>query len=212
VSETGGTANLTTTVSGRLRMAAGVVQCSPPEQPMTSMRAAAYVGGGALLVAWFAAAASSPVQDLAPPRDLSSRTTPTAGSSSLAAEVQAQATRLRERLAQAPAPQIHPRNPFSFAPVPSPRVPAPSPRVAALEATPAPAAPAVPALSLMGIAAEASPEGLHRTAIIGGADDALYMVVRGQTFADRYRVTAIGEDAVELRDLVTGGYRRLALR
>ena len=39
----------------------------------------------------------------------------TPGSSSLASEVQAQASRLRERLAQAPAPDLDPRNPFSFA-------------------------------------------------------------------------------------------------
>ena len=178
---------------------------------MTAMRAAAYVGGGALLVAWFAAAASSPVQDFAPARDPAAGSAATSGSESIAAEVQAQATRLRARLAQAPAPEIHSRNPFTFAPAAVVRMPAPSVTAQAL-APVQPATPAAPALSLMGIAEEMSPEGMHRTAVIGGAEDALYMVVEGQMFADRYRVTTISQDAVELKDLVTGAYRRLALR
>ncbi len=81
---------------------------------MTSVRLATYIGGGALLVAWFAAAASSPVHDIPPARDRA-KPAATSGSSSIASEVEAQASKLRERLAQAPAPDIHPRNPFSFA-------------------------------------------------------------------------------------------------
>ena len=61
----------------------------------------------------------------------------------------------------------------------------------------------------MGIAEEhvtrwAAPHRGHRR-----RGDALYMVIAGQAVADRYQVTAIGADAVELKDLVTGGYRRL---
>ncbi len=175
---------------------------------MTSMRAASYAGGGALLVAWFAAAAGSPVQEAPPPRD---PVVSTSGSASLAADVQAQAVRLRERLAQAPTPATNPRNPFSFAPAPVVRAPQPVVRAAAGE-PPAPEISSAPALSLMGIAEETSPEGLHRTAVIGGANDALYIVMEGQTIADRYRVNTIGADAVELKDLVTGAYRRLAMR
>jgi hypothetical protein len=178
---------------------------------MTAMRAAAYVGGGALLVAWFAAAAGTPVQEIVPPRDPVARTVSTAGSESLAADVQAQAVKLRERLAQAPAPDIHPRNPFSFAPAPIARTPAAIVKPAVTEPAPV-AEPIVPALSLMGIAEETSPEGLHRTAVIGGENDAIYMVMEGQAVTDRYRVTAIGKDAVELKDLITGAYRRLAMR
>ena len=66
-------------------------------------------------MAWFAAAASSPVHDIPPARDRA-QPAATSGSSSIASEVEAQASKLRERLAQAPAPDIHPRNPFSFAP------------------------------------------------------------------------------------------------
>jgi hypothetical protein len=38
------------------------------------------------------------------------------------------------------------------------------------------------------------------------------MVAEGQELAGRYRVSAVGADAVELKDLVTGATRRLALR
>jgi hypothetical protein len=178
---------------------------------MTSMRAAAYVGGGALLVAWFAAAAGSPTQDLAPARESSAGSAATSGSASIATEVQAQAARLRERLSQAPTPALHPRNPFSFAAAPVAHPTARSIAAAPIEPPPPVVAP-TPVLSLMGIAEEASPEGTHRTAVIGGANDALYFVMEGQALADRYRVTTIGHDAVELKDLVTGGYRRLALQ
>jgi hypothetical protein len=38
------------------------------------------------------------------------------------------------------------------------------------------------------------------------------MLTEGETLGGRYRVKTIGEDAVELTDLVTGASRRLALR
>jgi hypothetical protein len=176
------------------------------------MRAAAYGGGGALLVAWFAAAAGSPGQDVAPARDSMSQSAPTSGSASVAAEVQAQAVRLRERLAQAPAPDFHSRNPFTFAPLRLARAPSPPTMGTSPETEPVPSVVAPPVLVLMGIAEDTSAEGLRRTAVIGGADNALYMVIEGETFADRYSVTTIGQDAVELKDLVTGAYRRLAMR
>jgi hypothetical protein len=181
---------------------------------MTFTRAAAIVTGGALLVAWFAAAGSAPEQQVIPMRD-PEQSTATSGPGSLAAEVEQQAVRLRERLAQAPAPDVQPRNPFSFAPVRAPRRLASAPDGMVHAATVMSDAPAVapaPALVLMGIAEEPSFEGTHRTAVIGGAGDELYMVMEGQTFADRYKVKAIGVDAVELEDTVSGGLRRLALR
>jgi hypothetical protein len=178
---------------------------------MTRTRAAAYVGSSALLVAWFAAAAGAPVfQEVVPPRDAAG-TVSTSGSRTLAVEVQAQALKLRARLAEAPAPDLHTRNPFSFAPERIVRTPAPAVKAAAADPLPV-VDPVVPALSLMGIAEEMSPEGLHRTAVLGGANGAVYMVMEGQDVAERYRVTAIGKDAIELKDLITGAYRRLAMR
>ena len=72
--------------------------------------------------------------------------------------------------------------------------------------------PPLPSLTLMGIAEETVPGGSRRTAVIGGDGDTLYMVVEGQAVGARYRVTKIGADAVELEDLVTKGYRRIAMR
>jgi hypothetical protein len=175
---------------------------------MTFTRTAAYVGGGALLVAWFAAA-GAPVREQMPPRDVSA----TSGAESLATEIQSQAARLRERLAQAPAPNLQQRNPFRFAPpaVTESSVPGGVASTGSHESPPLPVD-LPPALTLMGIAEDQTPIGLHRTAVIGGPADAVFVVMEGQAVADRYRVTAIGQDAVELKDLATGGYRRLALR
>ena len=39
-----------------------------------------------------------------------------------------------------------------------------------------------------------------------------WMLTDGEELAGRYRVSAIGADAVELTDLVTGAMRRLALK
>lgn len=196
---------------------------------MTITRAAAIVSGGALLVAWFAVAGSAPEQDATPVGDRTPATA-TSGPGSLAVEVEQQAGRLRQRLAEAPAPGGHPRNPFSFGEPRASRaraVAAPMLAHAADIGTTASAVDAAPALVLMGIAEEPSFEGTHRTAVIGlrqaqgdpdpsravgGAGDDLYIVLEGQLFADRYKVKTIGVDAIELEDVKTGGLRRLALR
>jgi len=80
------------------------------------------------------------------------------------------------------------------------------------EPPPAPVAPPPLPLILMGIAEQPSASGAQRTAILGGSGDEIYMVTVGQTIAARYTVTAVGVDAIELKDLSTGGLRRLALR
>jgi hypothetical protein len=178
---------------------------------MELKRTAAYVGGGALLVAWFAAA-SAPMREPMPPRDAPRETAATSGTGSLASEIQSQAARLRERLAQAPRPDLRQRNPFRFAPIAAAARPAAGAAApASVEPPPMPLE-TPPALTLMGIAEDQTPIGLHRTAVIGGPGDAVFVVMEGQAVADRYRVTTIGQDAVELKDLTTGGYRRLALR
>jgi len=177
---------------------------------MISKRAAVYVGG-ALLVAYLAAANSAPVQDVPPARGTPRAAAP--ATDAMAREVASQAATLRSRLAVAPVPELHPRNPFNFAPVAAARrAPAGAVRAAVQDNTPAPPPAAIVPLSLMGIAEDPSPQGPRRTAIIGGPGDALYMVTEGQAVGDRYRVTAIGADAVELKDLQTGGIRRLAMR
>jgi hypothetical protein len=177
---------------------------------MTAGRTALYGVGGALLVAYLAAA-NMPGGDLpaAPERNPSQSKSPDA----IATEVESQASRLQTRMAQAPVPDQNPRNPFAFGAVPRPPRPAERMVRAAVADEPAPPPlPPLPMLTLMGIAEETTPQGPRRTAVIGGEADTLFMVTEGQAVGDRYKVTKIGADAVELEDLVTKAYRRLALR
>ena len=181
---------------------------------MISRQAAGFGVGGALLVAYLAAA--NMPSDSAPSRDRAPRATGTSGTESIAAEVRSQAARLHARMAQAPTPDPNPRNPFSFGL--APRAARSASRdimvnaAVALEPPPAVLPPPVPALTLMGIAEETTAAGPRRTAVIGGEGDTIYMVTEGEPVGSRYKVTKIGADAVELEDLVTHGYRRIAMR
>jgi hypothetical protein len=181
---------------------------------MSSGKAAAY-GVGAVLFVAYLATANMPSEDQPPPAR-APRPAP-AGPEVLAGEVSAQAARLQVRMAQAPAPDQNPRNPFSFG------LPARAARAGvnhdgmvhatvASDTAPVAIAPALPALTLMGIAEETTSAGPRRTAVIGGEGDTLYMVVEGQPVGTRYKVTKIGADAVELEDLLTKAYRRIAMR
>jgi hypothetical protein len=178
---------------------------------MTLRSAAVYGSCGAVLVACLAAAnMPSQDQDPVPSRQPApARVAPDA----LAVEIQSEAALLHARMAEAPTPARASRNPFAFGGARASREAAPPAMTeAAVAANAFPSAPAIPELLLMGIAEETLPGGPRRTAIIGGAGDAIYMVVEGDAVADRYTVTKIGADAVELEDQVTKGYRRIALR
>ncbi len=173
---------------------------------MSRARAAAYLVGGILLAAWLASAAGVTMRPRAVP--LPRRSAEAIQLDTVAADVQAQASRLRERLAIAPAPQTPARNPFAFAgrePVPAPQPPKPQP-VNAVTAFVQQLI-AEPDLVLLGVAEE----GNVRTAMIGSGDE-LLMATEGQTVAGRYRVGKVGADAVELVDIATGATRRLSLR
>jgi len=177
---------------------------------MTPAKAAAYIGGGLLLLAWLSSAAGVArypravrAPRAAPPLD-----------EALEFDVQAQAERLRKRLAAAPTPQQPARNPFTFnAPLRSaaPAAP-PSPRAAAPLPPPIQPYEAEPELALAGIAEQQSAKGPVRTALITGRGDELYVVAEGQAVAGRYRVVAVGADAVELKDVTNDRVRRLGLK
>ena len=176
-------------------------------------RKAVFYGVGVALLASYFAAANMPSQDPEPVRERPVRGGIVPGE--LAVEVSSQAARLQSRMAQAPLPESNPRNPFSFGV--APRAPQPGTvraMVAPLPDAPplAPVAPPPPVLTLMGIAEEASPEGPRRTAVIGGEGDHLFMVKEGDVLGGAYKVKKIGADAVELEDLTTKAFRRLALR
>jgi hypothetical protein len=175
---------------------------------MSFKRAAAYIVGGSLALTWLASAAGVRQHVEVPPRQTPVETT---GTETLAADVQAQTERLKQRMAVAPVPQEPLRNPFSFASRERPRAQArrePAP----VDPPPMPPMSVEPALELVGVAEHQSPQGLVRTAIISTLGEELFLVKEGETVAARYRVKAVGADAVELTDLVTGGIRRLILR
>jgi hypothetical protein len=178
---------------------------------MNASRLAVWIVGAAVSGAWLASAAgitrqARQIPSIPAPPDV-------VQFDALAADVETQAGRLRERLASAPVPRAA-RNPFTFAVSPPRR---PAPRIVAAEpALPAPAAgfaePVEPNLELIGIAASEKPDGLVRTAMITGAYDDLIMVTVGQRILSRYDVISIGDNLVELKDVTTGGIRRLVLR
>jgi hypothetical protein len=181
---------------------------------MTSRRTALYLAGGALFVAWLAGA------NMPSPRpDRSGERAPAPDAdapASLAEDVRSQATRLQSRMAQAPVPENSPRNPFAFGGALRAAAVAPAHAAAPVIEAPAALLPPIPALTLMGIAEETVPGGVRRTAIISlgeGADaNPIAMVMEGEAVGDRYKVTKIGADAVELEDLLTRAYRRIAMR
>jgi hypothetical protein len=176
---------------------------------MAPARAAAYLGGATLLIAWLASAAA--VSRVRPAPRAEQRPSDLVQLDAVAADVQSQAVRLRTRLAAAPAPDSPRRNPFMFA-MREPIVRASAaPRVPALTPT-APTTEPDLVMELVGIAEQKTDAGLKRTAMIGAPGDQLFMVSEGEEVSGRYRVSAVGADAVELKDLLTGSTRRLALR
>ena len=180
-----------------------------PRADMTTRRAVTYGGLSCLMAAWLASAASTTFQPLPAPREPERGTTGTS-TDALAVEVQAHASRLRQRLQSAPTPQQPHRNPFAFQVRPQ-QVVQPlrrAERVAPVEPPP----PSEPRLSLIGIAEDQAASGLVRTAIIADEAENLLMVTVGHTVLGRYRVEAIGADAVELKDVGTNAVRRLGLR
>jgi hypothetical protein len=176
---------------------------------MSPARAAAYLGGATLLIAWLASAAAVSRVHYTP--RVERRPSDLVQLDAVAADVQSQAVRLRAKLAAAPAPDSPRRNPFMFA-MREPAVRAvAAPRIPAV-AISAPATEPDLVMELVGIAEQKTDAGLKRTAMIGAPGDQLFMVSEGQELAGRYRVSAVGADAVELKDLLTGSTRRLALR
>ena len=131
---------------------------------------------------------------------------------SLAAEVQAQTVRLRERLASPPAPREPLRNPFAFAS----REQRQRPHRRGGDRAAAPAAPDAvpePPLTLIGVAEQLTPKGLERTAIItADSDEALHVEGRRRARRTVSRQSRRSRIAVELTDLVTGAVRSLVLR
>jgi hypothetical protein len=175
---------------------------------MTIRRAALYIGGASLLVAWLSSAASLSLQT--PPRQLPAPASNEPSPELIAASVQAQAKRLKERLATAPLPQEPIRNPFAFGPV-NPPPPTSARRLQASVDEPPALIPPDPMLALIGIGESRNPDGIVRTAMITTDRDELVVAAVGDVVVQRYQVAAIGPDAVELSDVATGTIRRLSV-
>jgi hypothetical protein len=177
---------------------------------MNASRLAVWIVGAAVSGAWLASAAGVTRQAR------SVRVPPPAAETiqldALAAEVQAQAGRLRERLAHAPAPRAADRNPFSFYSAPTKhRLPSGETRRTITPAASAPELP-VPVIELIGIAEDQSTTGTVRTAMMTNEQNDLIMVTAGQRILGRYDVVAVTDEAVDLKDIETGRIRRLILR
>ena len=163
------------------------------------------VVGGAL-AAWLAAAATSGNREGTEPPVMTSPP-----SDRGAAALESEISRLHDRLRPTATPRQPGRNLFSFA---APKAPPPAPPVEAPPRAPSEpeiARPAPAALKLSGIAEDATPNGLVRTAVLSGLGQ-LFLVKEGENVTERYRVAKISAEVVEITDLGDGTTLRLALR
>jgi hypothetical protein len=173
---------------------------------MNLQRATTLVVVGGAFAAWLAAAATSGIHDV--PSPSVSRPSP---AETRGAELAAEIARLHERLRPTTLPR-HGRNLFEFASTRPASAPvAHTTALAEPVPMPAPSAPAPPPLTLVGVAEDAGPDGLVRTAIISGLGQ-LFIVKEDEAVTLRYRVARISADVVELADESDGSVLRLALR
>jgi hypothetical protein len=161
-------------------------------------------GGGALAV-WLAAAATSPSRP-APP--IAAPKTPSVDASG--AELAKEIERLRERIRPSAVP-LESRDLFHYASRATRRATvAPIPQIDAQAAPSTPAA-AVRPLQLVGLAEDDAESGPVRTAIISGFGQ-LFIVKEQERVTERYQVTRISSDAVELIDQTDQSSLRLVLK
>jgi hypothetical protein len=177
---------------------------------MSASRVAAWIGLTGLLGAWLASAAGLP--RTTPPARAPQRPADAMLMDSLVSDVQSQTLRLRSRMASAPAPTAMSRNPFSFSDRPAARVPRTASPAIVQPIAPAPEPEPEPELELIGVAGDSGTGTLVRTAMITGPANELMMVTSGQRILGLYDVVTVGADAIELKHVVTGAVRRLALR
>jgi len=163
------------------------------------------LAGGAV-VAWIAAAATSNRHGASIDPIFLSPSVDARGEA-LAVQI----ARLHDRLRPDAPPRQPSRNLFEFTAArqraAQPTAPAPK---AALTEAPAAARPALP-LRLSGIAEDPAEKGPVRTAIITGFGQ-VFLVKEGDAVTDRYRVSRITADVVELIDTAGSTTLRLALK
>jgi hypothetical protein len=126
-------------------------------------------------------------------------------------DVERHAAQLRTYRLHGPVPHEPPRNPFRYGQRPVPHVEPAAPVLDETASAPVtePVA-SVPPLMLVGMAERTEGDAVVRTAIVSGFGD-VHLVGIGDRIANRFTVTAIGADAVELRDDENDTSLRLAL-
>ena len=175
---------------------------------MALERTATIIGAGVTLVAWLAGLTTTTdrphASDVLP--------APSPAVDTRAAQLDREIAHLTERMRLSSVPNQTGRNLFSYA-ARKPRAavaPAAVPPAPALTEA-APARPTPPPLKLSGIAEDAAGADVVRTAIIN-ARGQLFLAREGEAVTDRYRVTRISADVVELVDSSDGSVLRLALK
>src|SRR5262249_44981423 len=125
------------------------------------------------------------------------------------AELATEVSHLHDRLQPLASPRQPARNLFRF----HARTPAraAAPAAAPLPPPEPPPPPPVSPRRLVGMAENPGPDGPLRIAYIS-AEGQLFDVKEGDTLLQKYRVTKISADVVELTDTVDNSVRRLALR
>ena len=171
---------------------------------MSRTRLAVWAAVAALLAAWLSSAAgTTPGVNPSPPSAGGPAPPPKVSPSPIGGtDLDREVARMAAYLEQAPRPRPVVRNPFTLASrgsaavaAPEPVVPdgwAPGPAAAAAQAVP-------PRVSLAGIAADETPTGPRRTAILS-VDGRVVLAQVGDELPGRYRVERIDADGVELFD------------
>jgi hypothetical protein len=172
---------------------------------MNVKRIAAFGAVGGALAVWLAAASTMLTQPV-----VETSVRKTTAVELRGAALEAEITRLRERLRPTSAPQLPSRNLFEFSRTTPARAASPVPRDLA-EAQAPRTAWAAPPLKLVGMAEDPGPEGPVRTAIISGYGQ-LFLVKEGDRITSRYQVAKISGEAAEIRDLDDNSTLTLVLK
>ena len=169
-------------------------------------RIALVAGGGALLAAWLAAATTAPREAVAEQTPTPSAAPPVQReepASSAAVGLSTDFERLRDRVAEAPALRVSPRNPFSLAappPPPGPPTLAPAPERVGRRTVSRPPGRTGPAHSLIGVASRYAEEAPERIGILMAPDGEVFLVGAGDRVPGGYLVDAVEPSSVTLVD------------
>ncbi len=164
-------------------------------------KSTALLTGVTALATWLAAPATPPAA--------SARPRPQAALPA-SSSIEVEAARLSARTPPS-TPQTTPRrNPFEFAAVVAPARTAASSGASAVPSLLQTVAAEWPAVRLTGVATDIVAGAPQRMAIFSSRDGVL-LVREGETVLDRYRVTAIDSDGVEIARLEDGASRRISL-